>query len=154
MAKITDTVFEIAYPIVKENGCEIFDIEYKKEGQDYVLRVFIEKENIDEHISINDCENVSRMLSDALDEKDPIKNAYLLEVSSPGIDRPLRNKADYEKYSGFDIDVGLYNKINGQKTLTGVLSSYGDDYIVLKTEAEEIKIETEKCAYIKLAIKF
>ena len=154
MAKITDIVFEIAYPIVKENGCEIFDIEYKKEGQDYVLRVFIEKENIDEHISINDCENVSRMLSDALDEKDPIKNAYLLEVSSPGIDRPLRNKADYEKYSGFDIDVGLYNKINGQKTLTGVLSSYGDDYIVLKTEAEEIKIETEKCAYIKLAIKF
>ena len=77
MAKITDTVFEIAYPIVKENGCEIFDIEYKKEGQDYVLRVFIEKENIDEHISINDCENVSRMLSDALDEKDPIKNASL-----------------------------------------------------------------------------
>lgn len=154
MAKITDTVFEIAYPIVKENGCEIFDIEYKKEGQDYVLRVFIEKENIDEHISINDCENVSRMLSDALDEKDPIKNAYLLEVSSPGIDRPLRNKADYEKYLGFDIDVGLYNKINGQKMLTGALLSYGDDYIVLKTETEEIKIETEKCAYIKLAIKF
>ncbi|MBE7038068.1 MAG: ribosome maturation factor RimP [Ruminococcaceae bacterium] len=154
MAKITDAVYEIAYPIAKENGCEIFDVEYKKEGTDYVLRVFIEKENVDEHISIDDCEKVSRKLSDELDKKDPIPNEYLLEVSSPGIDRPLRNNDDYEKYLGFDIDVGLYNKMNGQKVLTGELSSYGDDYIVIKTGKEEINIEIQKCAYIKLAIKF
>lgn len=154
MAKVTETVYEIAYPIAKKHGCEIFDVEYKKEGADYVLRVFIEKEKIDESVSINDCENVSRELSDELDKKDPISNAYMLEVSSPGIDRPLRNKDDYEKYLGRDVDVGLYNKINGQKTLTGSLVGYGDDYIVLMNGKEEIKIELEKCAYVKLAIVF
>ncbi len=154
MSKVTEIVFEIALPIAKKHGCEIFDVEYKKEGADYVLRVFIEKENIDEHISINDCENVSRELSDMLDEKDPIKNAYMLEVSSPGIDRPLRNKDDYEKYLGKDIDIGLYNKINGQKALTGTLIGYGNDYILINNENEEIKIELDKCAFVKLAINF
>lgn len=154
MSKVTEIVFEIASPIAKKHGCEIFDVEYKKEGADYVLRVFIEKENIDQHISINDCENVSRELSDELDKKDPIKNAYMLEVSSPGIDRPLRNKEDYEKYLGRDIDIGLYNKVNGQKTLNGTLTGYGDDYILLKQGNDEIKIELDKCAFIKLAITF
>ena len=82
MAKITEVVKDIAKDAAKRFDCSLFDVEYKKEGSDYVLRVYIEKENPDENISINDCENVSRYLSDLLDESDPIPNAYMLEVSS------------------------------------------------------------------------
>lgn len=153
MAKITEAVKRIAESAAKKYDCALFDVEYKKEGADYVLRVYIEKENPDENISINDCENVSRYLSDLLDESDPIPNAYMLEVSSPGIDRPLRNKDDYEKYKGRLVDVSLFAKINGAKSLNGVLSGYGDDYVLIDADGE-IKIPLEKISGIKLAISF
>lgn len=88
-----------------------------------------------------------------LDESDPIPNAYMLEVSSPGIDRPLRNKDDYEKYKGRLVDVSLFAKINGAKSLNGVLSGYGDDYVLIDADGE-IKIPLEKISGIKLAISF
>ena len=153
MAKITEVVKSLAEDAAKKYDCSLFDIEYKKEGADYVLRVFIEKENPDENISINDCENVSRYLSDLLDESDPISNAYMLEVSSPGIDRPLRNKDDYEKYKGRTVDVGLFTKINGVKFLSGTLTGYGDDYVTIDDNGE-IKIPLDKISSIKLAVIF
>ena len=151
MAKITEVVKSLAEDAAKKYDCSLFDIEYKKEGADYVLRVFIEKENPDENISINDCENVSRYLSYLLDESDPISNAYMLEVSSPGIDRPLRNKEDYEK--GRTVDVGLLTKINGAKFLSGTLTGYGDDYVTIDDNGE-IKIPLDKISSIKLAVIF
>ena len=153
MAKITEVVKSLAEDAAKKYDCSLFDIEYKKEGADYVLRVFIEKENPEENISINDCENVSRYLSDLLDESDPISNAYMLEVSSPGIDRPLRNKDDYEKYKGRTVDVGLFTKINGVKFLSGTLTGYGDDYVTIDDNGE-IKIPLDKISSIKLAVIF
>ena len=153
MDKITEVVKSLAEDAAKKYDCSLFDIEYKKEGADYVLRVFIEKENPDENISINDCENVSRYLSDLLDEIDPISNAYMLEVSSPGIDRPLRNKEDYEKYKGRTVDVGLFTKINGAKFLSGTLTGYGDDYVTIDDNGE-IKIPLDKISSIKLAVIF
>lgn len=153
MAKIIDDVKAIALEAANKFDCELFDVEYKKEGADYVLRVFIEKENPEEHISIKDCENVSRYLSDLLDRDDPIPNAYMLEVSSPGIDRPLRGKEDYEKYKGSLVDVGLFAKINGVKALNGTLAGYGDDYVLIDC-GEEIKVPLDKISSIKLAISF
>lgn len=152
--KITDVIKELAEPIVLSENCIIFDVEYKKEGADYVLRVLIEKENIDEYISINDCENISRKLSDELDKVDPIKEAYMLEVSSPGIDRPLRNEADFEKYNGRDIDVGLYKAINKLKVLTGTLLGFEDGVIELDVGNEVLKINKNDTSYVKLAIEF
>lgn len=152
--KITDVIKELAEPIVLSENCIIFDVEYKKEGSDYVLRVLIEKENIDEYISINDCENISRKLSDELDKVDPIKEAYMLEVSSPGIDRPLRNEADFEKYNGRDIDVGLYKAINKSKILTGTLLGFEDGVIELDVGNEVLKINKNDTSYVKLAIEF
>ena len=152
--KITDVIKELAEPIVLSENCVIFDVEYKKEGSDYVLRVLIEKENIDEYISINDCENVSRKLSDELDRVDPIKEAYMLEVSSPGIDRPLRNEADFEKYNGRNIDIGLYKSINKSKVLTGTLVGFYDGVIELDVGNEVLKINKNDTSYVKLAIEF
>ena len=154
MAKITDVIKEIATPIVLSENCVIFDVEYKKEGSDYVLRVLIEKENIDEYISINDCENISRKLSDELDRVDPIKNPYMLEVSSPGIDRPLRCEADFEKYNGRDVDIGLYKAINKSKVLTGTLTGYKDDIITIDIDGEVVEINKKDTSYVKLSIDF
>ena len=154
MAKITDVIKEIANPIVLSQNCVIFDVEYKKEGSDYVLRILIEKENIDEYISINDCENISRQLSDELDRIDPIKNPYMLEVSSPGIDRPLRNEKDFKKYTGKDIDIGLYKAINKSKILTGTLLGFKDDVIEIDIDGEIVEINKKDTSYVKLAIEF
>lgn len=152
--KITDIVREMAEPVVKEENCALFDVEYKKEGTDFVLRVLIEKENPDEYISINECENVSRKLSDILDEKDPIANAYMLEVSSPGIDRPLRNESDFEKFNGRSIDIGLYKAVNKAKVLNGILKGYEDGVITVEINGECVKINKNDASYIKLAIEF
>ena len=153
MAKITEVVKGIAKDAAKKFDCSLFDVEYKKEGSDYVLRVYIEKENPNENISINDCENVGRYLSYLLDESDPIPNAYMLEVSSPGIDRPLRNKDDYERYKGRNVDIGLFTKINGEKILSGELLGYDDDSIIIDSNGV-IKVPLDKISSIKLAISF
>ncbi len=153
-SKVTDTVRKIALPIANRHGCDLFDVEYKKEGADYVLRVYIEKQRVGEYISIDDCEAVSKELSDRLDEADPIANPYLLEVSSPGIDRPLRNRADFEKYMGSAVEVGLYQAMDGCKTLAGTLAGFDGQTILLNTETGEKAVLFKDAAYVKLAVKF
>ncbi len=152
--KITEVIWEIAKPIADANKVLIFDIEYKKEGSDYVLRVYIEKEALDEYISITDCENVSRALSDALDEKDPIENQYMLEVSSPGLDRPLRNEADFERFKGCEIDIGLYKAVNGSKVISGTLVGFSDGVITVNDGKENISVNQKETSYCKKAIIF
>ena len=152
--KVTDVVKMLAEPIVKEENCVLFDVEYKKEGADYVLRILIEKEKPDEYISINDCENISRKMSDILDEKDPIENQYMLEVSSPGIDRPLRNEADFIKFNGRLIDIGLYKAQNGKKIITGILNGYDGGKITVLEDDKEIIVDKNDASYVKLAIEF
>ena len=113
MAKANNTelkVLPLLEPIVEANGLELVDLEFVKEGVNWYLRVYIDK---DGGVNIDDCELVSRALEAKLDEKDPIEQAYILEVSSPGIDRPLKKEADFVKYQGEIIDVKLYTAVNG-----------------------------------------
>ena len=138
--KITDVVTELAGDFLAENGYELYNTEFVKEGRDWFLRVYVDlvqpakvgqpaKENqADEdeprYISTEDCEKVSRFLSEKLDEADPIEQNYYLEVSSPGLDRPLIKPEHYARYVGEEVEVKLYKAIDGVKNLQGVLESF------------------------------
>ncbi len=146
------TVKEILVDIVNEYEVSLFDVEYVKEGKNYILRVLIEK---DTGISIDDCTNVSRALEKILDEKDLIKTAYTLEVSSVGIDRPLRRDEDFTKYAGEIVDIKLYKAKDGEKLFQGELKGLIDDKIVIITDnKEEISFEKSEVASAKLAVIF
>ena len=123
MAKVTDTVAELARPYVEQAGCTLWDVEYIKEAGEWFLRVYLDKEG---GVSIDDCEAVSRPLSDALDEADPIAGSYTFEVSSAGLDRPLRRPEHFAQCMGQQVDVRLYRPEDGRKAYTGVLSGYED----------------------------
>ena len=123
MAKVTDTVAELARPYVEQAGCTLWDVEYIKEAGEWFLRVYLDKEG---GVSIDDCEAVSRPLSDALDEADPIAGSYTFEVSSAGLDRPLRRPEHFAQCMGQQVDVRLYRPVDGRKEYTVVLSGYED----------------------------
>lgn len=151
-SKIEETVWQIAEPIANENGLEIYDVEFKKEGSDYFLRVFIDKE---EGVSIDDCEAVSRPLSDALDEADPISEGYYLEVSSPGIERQLKRQKDFDRFCGENISVKLFRAVNGTKQFTAKLVSRNEEKLTVETEAgETIEIDNKDVAVVRLAVDF
>ncbi len=155
--KVADVVLALAQPIAAENGCEVVDIEFKKEGADYFLRVFIDLLDAGEGqtVSLNECEAVSRALSTALDEADPIEQAYMLEVSSPGLDRPLKKDADFERFSGRLVEVGLYKPIHGSKLVTGTLVGLQDGQIILTLDSgERWGIARGEPAFVKLAVVF
>lgn len=153
-SKIADIVYDMALPIANENGCTIYDVEYKKEGSDYVLRVILDMEDDDKSVSISMCENVSRALSEALDKNDPTKDAYMLEVTSPGLDRPLKKDADFVRFAGKQVEVGLYNKLNGSKMLCGELVGLEDGFIKIKTEKEELSVKKDETSFVRLAVIF
>ena len=143
---------ELAMPIIEENNFELVDVEYVKEGGNFFLRVYIDKEG---GITVDDCEIVSRELSDLLDEKDFIPNAYILEVSSPGLDRPLKKEKDFARSLQKEVDVKLYKPLNKQKEYTGILIDYDEEKVVLELEEEEtIEIQRDIIALIRLAFDF
>lgn len=151
--QITDTVFQMANPLALNCGCFVYDVEFKKEGSDYVLRVILDVED-DENasVSIDQCENVSRALSDLLDASDPIEQEYMLEVTSPGIDRPLKKESDFERFNGRSIDIGLYKAVNGSKLITGILSDYHDGIIFLETNEGIKEFARNETSSVKLSI--
>lgn len=150
--KVTEIVSEMLEPFLRENGYELFNIEYIKEGKDWFLRIFIDSES---GIGIDDCEKVSVYISARLDEADPIDKNYYLEVSSPGIDRPLIKDSDYEKYRGREIDIWLYKAMDGKKMLTGTLEKMENNNIVIKDQnGKIIEIPREKTSKVKLAVIF
>ncbi len=122
---------ELLMPILEERGFELWDVEYVKEGSDHYLRAYIDKEG---GITIDDCVDVSRALSDELDRTDFIEDAYILEVSSPGLGRTLKKSRDYERSIGRKIDVKTYKPVDGCKEFTGILDSFDESSIVIKTE--------------------
>ena len=139
-------------PTVEEMGYEIVDVEFVKEGPNWYLRVFVDK---DGGVSIDDCEIISRALEKILDENDPIEQAYFLEISSPGIDRPLKKKEDFIKFNGETVDVKLYRPREGSKEYTGKLLSYTDDgTVTIETEEKEISFEKKDIASVRLAVIF
>ncbi len=139
-------------PILKENNFELYDVEFVKEAGTFYLRAFIDKEG---GININDCELVSRRLSDLLDEKDFIPDAYILEVSSPGLGRALKKDKHFEKSIGEEVEIKLFKAINKQKEFTGYLESFTDEVIVISDEQEnEFEFERSNIASVRLVVHF
>jgi ribosome maturation factor RimP len=151
--RVTDIVERIALPIAASENVELVDIEYKKEGADWYLRVFIDKQG---GVDIDDCSRVSEQLSDQLDIVDPIPNAYFLEVSSPGAERPLKKPADFSRVIGEYVHVSLYEPLEGQKAFEGVLRNYDESGALLevrvKTRTKQVLVPLEKIAHARLAV--
>ncbi|MDR5658224.1 ribosome maturation factor RimP [Serpentinicella sp. ANB-PHB4] len=149
--KVEQIVIELVHPILESEKFELVDIEFKKEGPHRYLRVYIDKP---EGITLDDCQIVSEHLSEKLDEYDPIEENYFLEVSSPGLDRPLKTEEDYIKFKGRDVEVKLYEPFNGKKHLEGELIGLENNNLNLKVDGNSIEIPIDKVAITKLAIKF
>lgn len=142
---------EILAPIVQEAGVEIYDVEYVKEGADWYLRVYIDKE---EGVNINDCEVVNRALSAKMDELDFIPEAYILEVSSPGLGRALKKERHFEKSIGKEVEVKTYKPIDKEKQFVGILQSYEEGVITIATDKKEMKFEKADVASVRLTFDF
>ncbi|WP_335870753.1 ribosome maturation factor RimP [Bacillus sp. 2205SS5-2] len=155
MSKITDIVEELVSPILTEMNLELVDTEYVKEGSNWFLRVFIDKE---QGVEIEECGLVSEKLSEKLDELDPIQHNYFLEVSSPGAERPLKNPADFEKAVGKNVHIKTYEPIDGEKTFEGKLLEYSEEAltieVTIKTRKKQVQIPKAKVAKARFAIVF
>ncbi len=155
MAKANNSekkVEALVLPIVEEKNFELVDVEFVKEGPNWYLRIYIDKEG---GVDINDCEYVSRTLEAKLDEADPIEQAYILEVSSPGIDRPLKKESDFVKYAGEIVDVKLYKAFEGSKEYQGVLKGLENNIVTITDEnGKDISFDRKDIAGIRLAVIF
>ncbi|NLW22322.1 MAG: ribosome maturation factor RimP [Tissierellia bacterium] len=151
--KVVALVRQHCEPIVEELGYDLVDLEYVRENGRNFLRFYIGKP---EGISIDDCQRVSEAVGTKLDEIDPIEDSYYLEVSSPGLDRPLKTDKDLKRNIGKEIDISLYKSIDGKKKYRGVLLDFSDKYIKIKEEnsMEEKEIERDAISKIKLVVKF
>lgn len=142
-------------PIVQANGCEIYDVEYVKEGSDWYLRAYIDKPD---GVDITDCENVSRAFSEKLDEEDFIPDAYILEVSSPGLGRALKKDRHLEKSLGEEVEVKTYKPIDRQKEFVGILKSYDKDTITIEiengSETKDMVFAKADIAIVRLTLDF
>lgn len=148
MAKVAELTAGLAAPIVEEQGCTLWDVEYVKEAGTWFLRVYIDKEG---GVSINDCEAVSRPLSDKLDEVDPIEGSYVLEVSSAGADRVLKKPEHFAAFLGSQVEVRLYRARDGKKEFVGVLTGYENGDILLE---DGLRFEKKDIAQARLHVTF
>lgn len=146
MANIADTVASLIKETVEAQGVSLWDVRFVKEGADWFLRVFIDKED---GIGIDDCVNVSHSIDPIIDKADPIDRSYTMEVSSPGIGRELTRPEHFEIIRGEEVKVKLYKALNGSKEITGTLVSF-DDKLVIKTDAEEISLAKGEVAKVYL----
>lgn len=157
MSTVVETVTELVMPIVEQQNFELVEVEFVKEGKSWFLRVFIDKEG---GIDIEECAFVSEQLSEKLDKinPDPIPQAYFLEVSSPGAERPLKKEKDYEQAIDEFIHLSLYQAVEGEKQFEGTLMALDADSLVLaikvKTRVKELTIERKNIAKARLAIQF
>jgi ribosome maturation factor RimP len=143
---------ELLQPVMEEHHFELVDVEFVKEAGTWFLRAYIDKPG---GITIDDCEVVSRRLSDLLDENDFIEEAYILEVSSPGLGRPLKKDKDLERSLGESVEVRLFRAVEKQKEFTGILKAWDKDTVTLEFEDEaELTIERANIALIRLAFDF
>ncbi len=131
MSKVTDKVEALAKPIVEDEGCELWAVEYVREAGTWYLRVFIDKEG---GVDILDCERISRRLDPILDEEDPIPDSYVFEVGSAGAERELKRPRDFEKFMGSQVEVKFYQPHNGKKTVVGKLEGYENGDVTVDAE--------------------
>ncbi|HHX18793.1 MAG TPA: ribosome maturation factor RimP [Clostridium sp.] len=150
--KIEEIATNLAEPVVKKNSFELVDVEFVKEGPNWYLRIYIDKPG---GITIDDCKVVSEEVSDLLDKEDPIPQSYFLEVSSPGLERPLKKDSDFEKFKGELVEVRLFKAINGKKIYAGELIGLIDNKIVISQDSmETIEFEREKVSLVRRTIIF
>ena len=147
MTKTEQEFEKIVKPVVEELGYELYDILYVKEGADWYLRLFIDNEK---GIDLDDCEKVSNLVSEKLDEVDPIETPYMLEVSSCGLERHLRSVKHYEAAVGKEIELKFFKAVEKKKSLTGILESIEDNNIKLKTEDKEYNINLDDISSAKI----
>ena len=143
---------ELLLPLVEQHGFELVDVEYVKEGGNWYLRAYIDKPG---GITVDDCELISRALGDLLDEKDFIEESYILEVSSPGLGRPLRKDKDFARSIGEEVEVKTFKAVNHQKEFTGILKEYDKDKIIIEMENQEtMEFARTEIALVRLAFDF
>ena len=142
---------ELLEPIVAEQGFELVDVEYVKEAGNWYLRAYIDKPG---GITVDDCEVVSRRFSDILDEKDYIEDSYILEVSSPGLGRPLKKDKDFQRSIGKEIEVRTFRVIDKQKEFTGILKEFNKDSFTIVIEDNEMTFQRSETALVRLAFDF
>lgn len=142
----------LVMPFITENNFELVDVEYVKEADNWYLRVYIDKEG---GITVDDCEIISRALGDKLDADDFIEDSYILEVSSPGLGRPLKKDKDFERNLGKEVEVRLYRAVNRQKNFEGILKDYTAEEVTIELdEEEEITFARNDIALIRLSFDF
>ncbi|GEL06695.1 ribosome maturation factor RimP [Salisediminibacterium halotolerans] len=154
-SNIPSQVEALAEPVADEMNLEVVDVEFKKEGKNWFLRVFIDGEN---GVDLDDCTSVSERLSEVLDQHDFIEQAYYLEVSSPGAERPLKKASDMEKAVGKNVHLTMYAPVNGEKMLEGKLTSFDGEKLLIerrvKTRSETVEVPYNKVASARLAVVF
>ncbi len=151
MSKITDRVAKLAAPVVEEQGCSLWDVEYVKEAGTWYLRIYVDKED---GVSIDDCERISRALDPVLDEEDPIPDSYVFEVGSAGADRVLKRPSDFECFMGTEVEVSLYSPMDGCKRYVGTLKSYDAGAVGIRQGESELRFEKEQIAQVRLYVSF
>ena len=149
MSKITDKVTELARPVVEEEGCTLWDVEYVREAGSWYLRVFIDKEG---GVDIMDCERISRRLDPILDEADPISDSYTFEVGSAGIERELKRPSDFEQFMGSEIELRLYQPVDGIKVFVGKLAGYENGDISVEVGNNTLRFMKSQVALVKLHV--
>ena len=147
MKKVTEVTAELAAPIAAEAGCTLWDVEYVREAGAWFLRVYIDHPD---GVSINQCEAVSRPLSDKLDEVDPIEGSYVLEVSSAGADRPLKKPEHFQQFMGKEIELRLYQARDGRKEFHGILTGYENGDVTLDADGETLAFLKKDIALARL----
>ncbi|MGM9592534.1 MAG: ribosome maturation factor RimP [Oscillospiraceae bacterium] len=145
MSKITEKVEALAKPVVEDEGCELWAVEYVREAGSWYLRVLIDK---DGGVGIDDCERISRRLDPILDEADPIPDSYVFEVGSAGAERELKRPSDFERYIGSEVEVKLYQPYQGKKSYVGSLDAYEDGNVTVSS----VLLKKEQIAQVKLHV--
>lgn len=149
--KVTDIVAELAKPVVEARGCSLWDVEYVREGSDYFLRLYLDKEG---GVDIDDCEAVSRAMDPILDEADPIDGSYVFEVCSAGLERPLKRPEDFLRFMGEPVTVKLYRPYNGLKEIPAVLRGYDEGKVTVEAGKQTITFEKSQVALVRLRVEF
>ncbi len=149
MSKISEKVSELARPVIEEEGCRLWDVEYVREAGDWYLRIYIDKEG---GVGIEDCEKISRRLDPMLDEADPIPDSYIFEVGSAGAERELKRPSDFEQFMGSEVEVKLYKAVNGSKAFVGSLVSYNQGDVEIKAGDNLMTFTKADIAMVKLHV--
>ena len=149
--KITEQVESFAKPVVESFGCQLWDVEYVREGDQRFLRLYLDK---DGGVDITDCEKISRAMDPILDEKDPIAESYIFEVCSAGLERALKRPSDFERFMGSPVLVKTYKNRDGRKEFAGDLSGYEDGAVLLTVGKETMRFEKAEIALVRLRVVF